>query len=288
MKIAFLIQAHKAPQQLKRLLSKLQKSYVDCYVNIDLKASIEPYNCIPNEFSNVKLIKKRVPVFWAEYSQVESTLNGLKEIVDSGINYEYVFFISGQDYPIKPLEELYLFLMKNRGKQFLSNVELSPNGWYKAMNRYQRYYIPTTIKQKYLNLPIISKVLHHLIYKIPKRKYPNSLKPYGGSSWWCITYDCIQYVLNYCNLHPEFIRFHKYTRSPDEMFFQSLIMNSLYAKDVVNDNLIYLDFSQGNPNPKLLNNDDFDKISCSTKFFARKFDVEYDYLILDAIDKLLI
>ena len=54
---------------------------------------------------------------------------------------------------------------------------------------------------------------------------------------------------------------------------------------MVNDNLLYLDWSAGQPNPKVLTIDDKDAILNSGKFFGRKFVAAKDEKILDFLDQ---
>ena len=68
------------------------------------------------------------------------------------------------------------------------------------------------------------------------------------------------------------------------MFFQTIIMNSKYGAKVCNDNLRYIDWSEGKNNPKVLTKDDFSLINSSNKLFARKFDSNVDEQVLDMID----
>lgn len=76
----------------------------------------------------------------------------------------------------------------------------------------------------------------------------------------------------------------------DEIIFQTLICNSPFKKNIVNDNYRYIDWSdhsKGNNkgNPNLLLTKDYNKIINSNKFFARKFDNEVDENILNMIDE---
>ncbi|MEI6087851.1 MAG: glycosyl transferase, partial [Bacteroidota bacterium] len=58
----------------------------------------------------------------------------------------------------------------------------------------------------------------------------------------------------------------------------------IYKAQMINDNLKYIDWSLGGASPKILTIDDIDKISKSGKFFARKFDANFDSEVLDWID----
>ena len=57
---------------------------------------------------------------------------------------------------------------------------------------------------------------------------------------------------------------------------------------MVNDNLRLMKWAPGNTSPNLLKIDDLDLIMNSGSFFARKFDVDLDSMILDRIDQRLV
>ena len=42
---------------------------------------------------------------WGEYSVIEAMLNGLREIIATGIGYSHINLLSGADYPLRPTEE---------------------------------------------------------------------------------------------------------------------------------------------------------------------------------------
>src|SRR5262249_42615394 len=76
---------------------------------------------------------------------------------------------------------------------------------------------------------------------MPKRKFPKGMVPYGGSDWWSLSYDCAAYVLKFVEENPRYKRFFKYTHSPCELFFQTIILNSEWAARVE----CYDDYNQG-------------------------------------------
>lgn len=57
----------------------------------------------------------------------------------------------------------------------------------------------------------------------------------------------------------------------EEVFFQTIFLNSPFKNQVVNDNLRYTDWSVHCP-PKVLTVEDYDKIINSHKLFCRKID----------------
>lgn len=56
--------------------------------------------------------------------------------------------------------------------------------------------------------------------------------------------------------------------------------NSVFSKDMINNNLRYVDWSEGKVNPKTLPMEDAEKLKNSEKLFARKFNTEVDNKIL--------
>jgi hypothetical protein len=75
---------------------------------------------------------------------------------------------------------------------------------------------------------------------------------------------------------------------PDEMFFQTIIMNvtSVESKLVIENNLTYLSWeSPDAPSPMTLRSSNLEELkSQDSSLFARKFDLEEDETILDLID----
>ena len=136
-----------------------------------------------------------------------------------------------------------------------------------------------------VNFPGKHKVLGMINKLAPKRKMPLNLVPVGRSQWFTITPACAGYIVDYVRQHKQVERFFKMSWAPDEMIFQTILYNSPWKKDMVNDNLVYVDWSNGGASPKVLTMADADALDRSAKLFARKFNPEIDTEILDHLDK---
>jgi hypothetical protein len=89
--------------------------------------------------------------------------------------------------------------------------------------------------------------------------------------------------------NPALVRFFKYVDVPDEIFFQTVLLNSPYRDIIVNDNLRHIDWKDPTAgSPAVLTRSDFPALAESPKLFARKFDVRVDAGILDMIDERLL
>jgi hypothetical protein len=98
--------------------------------------------------------------------------------------------------------------------------------------------------------------------------------------------DCVSYVHDWVGAHPEYVRFFQRVHVPDEMFFQSIVMNSPFRDRVAPDDLRYIDWRADSDSPAVLTSADFDRLMESGKLFARKFDPTLDREVLDRIDVL--
>lgn len=64
----------------------------------------------------------------------------------------------------------------------------------------------------------------------------------------------------------------QFTFCSEEIYFQTVLLNSEHAKNIVNDCLRYIDWSSGRGGyPAFLDVTDYEKIKTSNNIFARKF-----------------
>lgn len=275
MKIAHLILAHNQPLQLARLIDRLSHPDAYFFIHIDAKTDLEQFKFLTQK-ERVFLISDRVKVRWGAYSIVQATINGFKAIVNSGKQIDYVNLLSGADYPIKTTAEIHHFLIKNAGKNFMA-FESVHEQWHEAISRLTTYHLTNyEFPGKYF----VQKWLNKFA---PLRKMPQNLTPVGRSQWLTINNGAVKYILDYLEKYPEVSRFFELTWAPDEIIFQTILYNSPFKNSMVNNNLRYIDWSEGKPSPKTLMEDDFMKLNKSDALFARKFDPSVNG-ILDQLD----
>jgi hypothetical protein len=275
MKQAFIILSHKNPQQLCRLLERLQHPAIDFYIHLDAKSDINEWQQAMN-MPRVFFIEKRVNVTWAGYGTIQAALNGMEAVVNAHQQYGFLHLISAQDYPLVKVNKLYDFFNAHTGRQFLDilpDAELQ-----RVISKITSYHFED------LRLPGKYRIAAWLNKILPKRRHPLNLKVYGGSLWWSLTQECAAWCLEYVNTHPELKRFYKHTWGGDEFIFQTVIMNGPFKSTVENSYQRYIDWSEGKAHPKTFTMDDFNNITRSGQLLARKFDLEKTPELLDKID----
>lgn len=276
MRVAHLIITYTNPRQTARMIRQMQHPGFDFYIHVDKKIDITPHLFLA-QMPNVYLIQDRVKVIWAGYNTVEATLRSVKEIFNSGRTYDYIHLMSGQDYPIQPAADIYAFFCAHRGSEFLE---------FKHFDKWAAESYPRIREYHFTNYKFPGRYYFQWMLNklLPARKSPLVMEYYGSSMFWAMSAGCLGYILDLLEKNLRFRRFMQFTWGSDEFIFQTLVMNSSYKANVVNDNLLYLERAYGASHPNILTSCRLDAIRQSGKLFARKFDMAADALILDKID----
>lgn len=266
-KQVFLIAAHKDPAQLNALVEQLRDDDFLVYVHLDAKGAIDPREVHPA----ARLVRQRVAVHWGCFSQVQATLNSLAQIVAEVADFDKVLFLSAQDVPLLSNPALKAALAELRGHELLDTVAIGrePGQW-AADYRYQYFYRDAGARPVRLACALANRAMRACGLT---RRLPGGMRPYGGSSWWALSRDCVREVLERVRREPALRRFFRSVACADEMFFQTLVMNSRFGGRVLPQNFRYIQWpEQGARNPKILDEHDFERIAASQAHFCRKID----------------
>ena len=276
MKIAHLILAHSNPEQLERLIRALEHSDSYIFLHIDQKAALEDYRSL---FLMDRVYQvERVKVGWGAYSIVQATVNGLRAIATSGVEFGYINFLSGSDYPLKSPDEIHAFFEQQNGQNFME-FQLVMQDWKEAIGRITEYHLTD---YEFAGKYFVQKWINRLL---PTRKIPERLVPVGRSQWMSITMDAGRYIMDYLAQHSNVVSFFKHTWAPDEMIFQTILYNSDFRDTLVNNNLRYIEWQEGKASPETFREKDLEKLLASNALFARKFDMTNHPGVLNQLDK---
>lgn len=288
MKLAFLILAHKNPNQLIELLQRLDSSSSLFFIHIDSKVDISPFKKLTEDFNNV-FWTKRENGRWGDIGIVKASLNCLISATEHSSDISHYILLSGQDYPLKNINKIIAFFKENKNTSFIEHnpfpiQKLNYSGYDRIRAYSLNFYgkrqtaVPLSWNPKF-NLK--GRILNYflLLLHLPKgkRKHPKGIRPFYGSQWWVLSNETARSVIEFINTRPDMLAFYKHSLLPDEIFFQSIlgsIQNQLPANQkVLNENLHYIDWELEESHPKILKPDDFKKLISSDKFFARKFEL---------------
>lgn len=298
MKLAFLILAHNAPTQLKRLIESLPQNSV-FIVHIDAKANLQSFTSIIDD-SRVFFIENRTNVMWGSIGVVEAQMKTIRKALE--LHYQesidYFVLLTGLDYPLWPNDKINEFFANNRGKEYIVTMRMDNQGEAAQLYREHR---PFNYKYwPYGSLGSKFRVaLRHLIYGIGIRKklhFKAQGKEYvlhKGSMNWAVTPKLAALALDYWVNNREYVKYFHDGFAPDETFIQTLAAHSKYAgrATIIEGTfkglesitpLHYMDYTNGT---KILSEEDYDTLIKSDKMFCRKVVTGKSDKLMDMIDR---
>lgn len=278
--IAILIIAHKNQEQLELLINNLIGDF-DLYIHIDTKSTINKEELI-SKYPNVKFYSK-YNIIWSGYTQILCPLFLFREA--SKNKYQYYILISAQDIPLISNEAIKRRLKEEDTSYVVSDKLPLPQWKFNGgFDRVQLFWESDVVGNS-----LWDKLKRKVICNIKKnqRKY-NLRRPlykgveyYGGSTWVILRYDAMEYLLNFINKNPKYLKTFKYSYCADELWLQTIL--GTFDCKTKNEHITYLDWFTGPEYPRTLRIDDYDAIINSPHFFARKFDIDVDKEVVHKI-----
>jgi hypothetical protein len=305
MRIAYIISAYKFPDLLIRLVHRLHTPTSVILIHVDKRTDDKQYRQIiagVNYLTNVVFLERH-NCHWGDFGHVRATLKGLAYLLNGNVSFDYVLLLTGQDYPIKSNSYIDYFLDKQNGKEFISYYSFPNKAWGEngGMQRIEQWHFrfledwPVRPLHAFVHLPSrresdskVKSIIYSSVNNMfTKRTLPGNLKAFGGPGYWCLTRACAEFIHQYVVKNQRFVKFFRYVDIPDEIFFHTIILNSSFASNVVNDDLRCIDISEGR-GPRIWRASDFETLAQSNGLIARKFDPGADREILDLIDARLL
>jgi Core-2/I-Branching enzyme len=271
--VAYFILVHRFPEQFKRLFKALYHPQNHYLIHIDLKAEQAIHQEIQmflKDFPHTDILTSN-SVLWGGYSMVQAELNGIKFLLDKGVQWDFFINLSGQDFPLKSQEEIQKFLSQNAGKNFIKVLNQSVERP-ETMNRIEGFFEETP--KGYVGKP-------------STRPYMKNITPYIGGQWMILTRPCCEFICNSKEVQ-KFEDFYRNTFIADEGFFQTVLMNSSFKGTIINDDkraIIWIADGDVKLRPKTLTASDLDFLLQGDNLFARKFDEISNPQIMDILEE---
>ncbi|MEH7095828.1 beta-1,6-N-acetylglucosaminyltransferase [Neobacillus vireti] len=289
---AYILTIHKNPVQVNKFVKQVvSEGNADVFIHIDRKNYKELHSkLIPH--ANVIILKESIDVKWGDITLVDATNLLIKEVLKTGRNYNFVCLRSGQDLLVRSgFKE---FLLNNPQKIFMNAYFVDKKDAHAA---FANVSWPQSTRRLYINPFHPNRLFRRAIqslYGLGINLFPNPhMLPqdfciYNGSNWFCIPLEVAKYIIKFIEENNWYYKSFENSLCPDEFFYQTLIMNSHYKSDVVDNNLMYIKFGEtlkSRNNPITLKMEHIETIRDSNKFFARKFDEKEDLKVIEYFEK---
>ena len=283
---AFLIEAHNNITQLEKLFSCLDFELNDIFLHLDAKSNeLNDIGAYHFKHSNFVIVPS-VKVNWGGFSQIEAELRLLEAATQKG-HYIRYHLISGMDLPLVSQKEMHIFFDSNADIEFIHyDYTYSADLFRNRMGLYHLFRDKISRNQKILaNIERLTLAIQKICGV--NRIQSLSIELGKGANWFSITDACARYVLEKRKWIEETF---KYTKCCDEIFLQTIILNSPFKDKRFYDkrekrygNMRLVDWKRGNP--YVYRKDDFDWLISNGYMFGRKFDEKIDGDIVNMIIK---
>jgi hypothetical protein len=256
---------------------------------------------------NVDLLEQSTRIvrgFFSMCRMVESSMRWLLDHRD----FDWVVYLSGQDYPLQPPAEIESFLAATPYDGFLDALPVEQRDWVIGPQRYlyQYYRVPAfageavrrAIAPRQRAARAAGRMPRLLIPQEPKHRGPrvgvrpffgpfrDGFRCYMGSCWWTLNRRCVRQMIRDFDARPDLVRYYQRIQfAPNESFYLTLLCNRPELNLLTTDNKRFLRWTTPETShPDTLVTDDFHALVSSGHHFGRKFDQAKDGRILDLLD----
>jgi hypothetical protein len=289
MRFAYLTTAYHELEQLSRLQRSLAAGDPEALRFIQFDVS-SPSAARAREIDAVVRYTRR-GINWGDGSYLDSLLESLAALRE--FDWDWLVLLSGQDHPIRPLEELHNAI-EGSGAVALSGLSASAasvsDGDPEPISRYfYRYASPRQTWPSWLrkaSLVAARRVEPMIGERVRLQPRPRGAAPalgrrtttspfsahrrcYQGSEYVAMSRVAVTALLDLVDDEPALINHLGRTFIPTEAFFATGL-RWIFGDDVANETLHYVRYG-GNANPKMLTIADRGDIAASRFQFARKF-----------------
>ena len=305
MACCYLVQSHCEPAQVLRLVGTIKRSSPGAQVLVvhdgrQVELDPAPFRKLPG----VEVLVRHDRVARGEFSVLSPLLVGLNELFGSGRwSFDWLVYLSGQDYPVRPPAELEAELATTRYHGFVSwwDVLGQESPWRPRQGR-TRYYSQYRRLPDWTMGPLkaarflgkVSPLRFHLHYGPfvgwePRRNpFEDPVRCYGGSQWWTLSRPAVEHLWQAISSEDRLVRWFRRTVAPCEAMVQTVLVNS-GRFELFPDNRRYVDFAGSRDGrPRTLKRNDLPRLAAGRFDFARKFEMAADPGLLDLIDSQLL
>lgn len=251
------------------------------------------------DLGDAHLLDEHVDVNWGDFSFIEMFLLGVGWIRRNVPDVRWIVFLSGQDYPLRPIAEIEGFLARSDADALLSFRELAAcEPAIRDRYRYRFYKQPPWLKGAFRILGLLNArqdavrffagplPQRHPKLGVRRRRLPftHDWRCLKGMPWGCFSPRAVDALFCFVTERPDIVRYFRRCHIPEEAFLQTVLANDARIR-VHNDSKRYARWTGGSPHPEVLRLHDLDALKACGQHFARKCDEAVDAAVLDRLDE---
>lgn len=301
--VCYFIQSHRDPEQVARLVATIRAASPGAHLLVGHDARrcrLDRADLPPGD--GIDVFHPPPPIERGRLSLLSPYWLALQRLAETGVDYDWLVYLTGQDYPTRPLAKLEAFLAASAYDGFLRwwPAFEAANPWGRRRQGVFRY------RYRYRDLPpalapwlrplrflngLQSLVHLHLTYgprlgvRARRTPFDGGRVCYAGTQWTTLRRECAEFLADAMRRETGLLAYYERTVCPDESVVQTLLVNSARFR-LCNDDLRYADFrGSRDGSPRVLGEPDYDRLAAHPGYFARKFEARRDARILDRLDE---
>lgn len=298
--IAWVISAYQKPDQLIHIIDRIAGPSDTVWIHYDKKSSLKEFEYLRQHYSSNPRVNifRRYSIYWGGHQSILADWFLGKKLLKSNTEFDYVIHLTGTTYPIKTDQLLRNFLQNNFENSYIlldPDEEISESGSERSQHFAKEHFgiYPGRNIPKYkllgrtaykINLKIL-RLLHKIGAITTKTFLPSAFPEiYRGFVHNIIFRE--HYLRIFRDPRSQKLLHQlKYTSCPDEVFFNTTLVNTAPAEKLTrNNNLLTTYWRKGTASPDNINENDLHELLNGPSFFARKFE---SLSLIQEIDKKL-
>lgn len=288
-RIGFVVLTHDRPPQIQRLIERLNAMFehppIVCHH--DFGQCPMPIDGFAHNVSFVPSLATR----WGTFSLVEAAIRAIQAMFRDG-GPDWFVLLSGADYPIKSAATIRGALAASEFDAHIAHtfvgLEQEPSEGFARLGhwRYRTARLFPAVRRDRVRGAVRFLDLRRPWLASPLLPFSSTQHCYAGEFWFCANRRAAQYIVDYHATHPALAEHYRNVPIPEESYFQTVLVNAP-GLEVHNDDLRYIDWSNGGHHPKVLTHEDLPRVLAAPDHFARKVDLARHPDLLDALDRAL-
>ncbi len=269
-KQAFIITAYSDFEWLKRTVEIYVKS-VDCYIHVDKKTKISPELWQWAKETEGVYLYSRYRINWGSYKHISAILYLLKEALAAG-KYDYFHIVSSNSFITRSMDEVLAFFSQDKEMLYMECVDLDKDDKDHVIEPWYIYYHFLHLYNKRTSF---GNNFDYYFCKVQKRLGIRRRLHYRykGLVYCHLSLKAVEYVLDYIEKNPSYLKQLKTCNIGEEFFFQNILMYSVFKEKICPSPLLYVKWDERGV-ANFLTEEDYCTLMREDYLFARKFSKE--------------
>jgi hypothetical protein len=277
MKVVYYLMTHKNERQIKRLVAHLQSSG-NSFVLIHHDAKSAPLVLPPSD--NLCIMSDPVKVQWGHISLVYAMWKGIEWLEKENFPFDWMIFLSGQDYPIRPISQIEVELRETKYDGYVQHEII-----HEEPALHERYFHAVCMQRYFLRRIKIPGM--RPLYVKRRHPYVGGMRCFAGSAWLNLSRRAVEYLWSKKAMTAALIQYLRKARCTDETVFHTVLMNDSNL-NIQNSDKRFIIWRDDANSPEALRVEHLREILSTDAWFARKMDEVVSSELLDRLDDIIL